>query len=96
MKKNKSNREAMKYFGMATQVGLNVIVSFGIWIFIGTKIQDFFSLGNWVIIISIIFGLISASYSITSFIKMAIRDANKTEKEYKDYLTGTDDENEKT
>ncbi len=92
MKKNKSNREAMKYFGMATQVGLNVIVSFGIWIFIGNVIQDFFNLSNWIIIISIIFGLISASYSITSFFKMAIRDAQKGEEEYKKYLKGDKEE----
>ncbi len=91
MKDKKGNRLALKYFGMASQFGLNIIVSFGIWIAIALYLEEKFGLENWIVIVGIIFGCISAGYTVSNFFKMAMRDAKKSEEEYKKYLNGEED-----
>ncbi len=90
--KKRSNREALKYFGMISQFGLNIIVCFGIWLFLALYLQDKFNLGSWIVLIGIIFGCISAGYTVSSFFKMAMRDAKKSEEEYKKYINGENKE----
>ena len=63
----KSNhKEIFQALNSISQLGLSVVISFLLWIFIAMWIRDKFNLGNFVMIIGIFLGLGSA---VLSFIK---------------------------
>lgn len=63
----KNNRkEIFQALNSISQLGLSVVISFLLWIFIAMWIRDKFNLGNFVMIIGILLGLGSA---VLSFIK---------------------------
>ena len=64
MKNN--HKEIFQALNSISQLGLSVVISFLLWIFIAMWIRDKFNLGNFVMIIGILFGLGSA---VLSFIK---------------------------
>lgn len=74
----KNNR---KEFALAltaiTQLGVNVVVSFLLWIFIATWIKNKFSLGNYVVVTGIVLGMGSAALSFYDFCKKVSRATEK-------------------
>lgn len=64
MKNN--HKEIFQALNSISQLGLSVVISFLLWIFIAMWIRDKFNLGNFVMIIGILLGLGSA---VLSFIK---------------------------
>lgn len=77
MKNNKALFEAL---GNITQLGLNVIISFLLWIFIASWIKSMFSLGNGIMVAGIILGTGSA---VMSFIKYIQKLSGKEKKDGK-------------
>ena len=63
--KNK-HKEIFQALNSISQLGLSVVISFLLWIFIARWIRDKFDLGNFVMLIGILLGLGSA---VLSFIK---------------------------
>ena len=62
-----NNRKEMLYaLNSITQLGLSVIISFLLWIFIAMWVKNKFNLGNFVMIIGILLG---AGSAVLSFIK---------------------------
>lgn len=59
-------KEIFQALNSISQLGLSVVISFLLWIFIAMWIRDKFNLGNFVMIIGIFLGLGSA---VLSFIK---------------------------
>lgn len=55
-----------------TELGLNIVISFLLWILIASWVKSTFSLGNYVMIIGILLGLGSASLSCVKFYKLAM------------------------
>ena len=64
MKNN--HKEIFQALNSISQLGLSVVISFLLWIFIAMWVRDKFNLGNFVMIIGILLGLGSA---VLSFIK---------------------------
>lgn len=64
-----------------TELGLNIILSFLLWILLASWIKNTFSLGNYVMIIGIFLGLGSAVLSFVKFYKIAVRKEKRNEKE---------------
>ena len=64
MKNN--HKEIFQALNSISQLGLSVVISFLLWIFIAMWIRDKFNLGNFIMIIGIFLGLGSA---VLSFIK---------------------------
>ena len=76
----KKNKEIVEAISSITQLGLSVVISFLLWIFIASWIRDEFSLGNEVMIAGIILGAASCVFSFIKYIKK---------------MTGKEKENEK-
>lgn len=64
MKNN--HKEIFQALNSISQLGLSVVISFLLWIFIAMWIRDKFNLGNFVMVIGVFLGLGSA---VLSFIK---------------------------
>ncbi len=62
----KKHKEIFEALGNISQLGLNVVISFLLWIFITSWIRSIFSLGNGIMVAGIILG---AGSAILSFIK---------------------------
>ena len=54
-----------------TQLGIRVVLSFLIWIFIALRLKNAFDLGNYIVLIGIILGIGSAGISFYDFCKKA-------------------------
>ena len=65
----KHGREALKALSAVTQLGIYVIVSFGIWILTANYIKQRFGLGNYVSVIGVILGAGSGMLSFVKFCK---------------------------
>ena len=59
-----------------TELGLNIVISFLLWILIASWVKSTFSLGNYVMIIGILLGLGSSSLSCFKFYKSAVEEDN--------------------
>ena len=70
MKKNR--KELAVALGNLTQLGINVAVSFLLWILLALWLKKTFSLGNYVTVIGIILGAGSAGLSFYKFCKDVI------------------------
>ena len=70
------NRNTLLALGAITELGLNVVISFLLWILIASWVRNTFSLGNYIMIIGILLGLGSASLSCFKFYKLAVREDN--------------------
>lgn len=68
MKNN--HKEILQALNSITQLGLSVIISFLIWIFIAMWVKNKFQLGNFVMIIGILLGLGSAVLSFVKFCRL--------------------------
>jgi len=55
-KMKKNYREIVNALSYLTQLGLNVVVSFGIWIWLASWVRKTFGLGNFVSVIGVILG----------------------------------------
>ena len=63
----KEHKEIFQALNAITQLGLSVIISFLIWIFIAMWVKNKFHLGNFIMIIGILLGLGSAVLSFVKF-----------------------------
>lgn len=71
-----------------TQLGLSVAAPPILCVFFGLWLQKKYALGSWVVVVSLLVGLISGACSFASFIRTVRR---KTEKEEeRDHETGQD------
>lgn len=75
-----TRREIAKALNSITQLGLSVVISFLLWIMIASWLQKTFSLGNYIMIIGILFGTGSAVLSFLKFCQKATGKENKDEK----------------
>jgi len=64
---NNNRKEIFQALNSITQLGLSVVISFLLWIFIAMWIRDKFNLGNFIMIIGIFLGLGSAVLSFVKF-----------------------------
>ena len=69
MKNN--HKEIFQALNSITQLGLSVVISFLIWIFIAMWVKNKFNLGNYVMIAGIFLGIGSAVLSFIKFCEMA-------------------------
>ena len=69
---------------MLSQLGLSVITPPLICIFATLWIREKFGLGNWIVVAGIIFGTLSGVVSLVNYLKTALKDAQKSQKEYQD------------
>lgn len=74
------NKKIVFALGSITELGLNIIISLLLWIFIATWVKNTFSLGNYVILIGILLGLGSAALSFIKFYKAAVEKESNDEK----------------
>ena len=78
MKNN--HKEIFQALNSITQLGLSVIISFLLWIFIAMWVRDKFNLGNFVMLIGVLLGLGSAVLSFVKFCKLISTRENSNEK----------------
>lgn len=64
---NNNRKEIFQALNSITQLGLSVVISFLLWVFIAIWVRDTFNLGNFVMIIGILLGLGSAVLSFVKF-----------------------------
>ena len=76
----KPDRKTFIALGLITEFGLNIVISFLLWIFIASWIKNHFSLGNYVMIIGIFLGLGSSALSFMKFFKTAVEKEKKDER----------------
>jgi len=72
-----SRKEILDALGAVTQLGLSVVISFLLWIFIASWVQRKFNLGNYVMVIGVFMGIGSA---VTTFIKFCQATAERGKK----------------
>ena len=77
MKNNR--REIVEAFSSISQLGLSIIISFVLWIVIAGWFRDTFDLGNWVMLLGILFGTGSAVLSLWKFCKRTTKKESKDE-----------------
>ena len=65
----KHGKEIINALSAVTQLGIYVVVSFGIWILAANYIQKRFGLGNYVSVIGVILGAGSGMLSFVKFCK---------------------------
>ena len=73
----------IKHISFLTQFGFSVITPILLCIFCGIWIRNKFGLGDWIVFIAIIIGLISAFYSSVSIFSYIFKEAKKSEEEEK-------------
>ena len=77
----KSNRkEILNALNSITQLGLSVIISFLLWIFIAMWAKKTFHLGNYIMLIGVLLGTGSAVLSFLKFCKLTVSKEKKDEK----------------
>ena len=74
------NRKTLMALGLITELGLNIVISFLLWILIAAWIKNTFSLGNYVMIIGIFLGLGSSALSFMKFFRTAVEKEHNDEK----------------
>lgn len=74
------DRKTLLALGAITELGLNIVISFLLWILIASWVKSTFSLGNYVMIIGILLGLGSASLSCIKFYKLVVGEESRNEK----------------
>lgn len=74
------DRKTLLALGTITEFGLNIVISFLLWILIASWVKSTFSLGNYVMIIGILLGLGSASLSCIKFYKLVVGKESRNEK----------------
>ena len=75
----KKRREIFIALSNITQLGLNIVISFLIWIMLASWLRKTFHLGNFIMIIGIFLGLGSGVLSFIRFCKDIIKE-DKNEK----------------
>lgn len=77
MKNNR--REIINALNSITQLGLSVVISFLLWIFIASWLRKTFSLGNYVMVFGVIAGAGSAVLSFLKFCRFTFSKEEKDE-----------------
>ena len=67
---NNNRKEIFHALNSITQLGLSMVISFLLWIFIAMWIKDKFNLGNGIMILGILLGLGSAVLSFIKFCRL--------------------------
>lgn len=81
---NKKIYNSLKNIGMISQLALSLLTPCFLCIIACSWLKNKFGLGEWVIIVGILFGLASGFVSVATFVKSAMRDAEKSQQEYED------------
>ena len=76
MKESKSVLQALSYL---TQLGVSIALPPVLCILFGIRLQNKFAIGDWVIIVSLLVGLVSGACSFASFIRLVRYKASKKE-----------------
>ena len=79
-KKNKTF-EAFKNLTFITQFGLSVVSPIIIYVWLASWLKSKFLLGDWIMVVGIILGLISAFSSGVSFFRYVLRQAKNSQEE---------------
>ena len=77
---NNNRKEILNALNSITHLGLSVVISFLIWIFIAAWVKKTFSLGNYVMVAGIFLGMGSAVLSFVKFCKMSVLKEKNDEK----------------
>lgn len=80
---NKNRNQVFKYLSLLTQFGLSIATPPIICIFAALFIQKKFSTGDWIVIVSLVVGLISSGCSFYDFIKKFSKKAKSGDKDDK-------------
>lgn len=75
VEKEKSFFRAMKGLSWLTQLGFSLVCPPLLCVFVALKLQERFGLGNWVMIVAILVGILSAACTFISFAKQMLTDA---------------------
>ena len=78
-------KDILQGLSMLTQLGLSIAMPPVLCILFGLWAQKKWALGEWVIVVSLVVGLVSGACSFASFIRAA---RYKAKKEEKDHETG--------
>lgn len=81
---NKKIFNSLKNLSMLSQLGISVITPPLLCIIATLWLKEKFSLGDWVVIVGIIFGTASGIVSLVNYMKIGLKDAKKSQKEYED------------
>lgn len=81
---NKKIYNSLKNLSMLSQLGLSVIVPPLLCILLSTWLKNKFGLGDWVVVVGILFGVAGGITSLFNYFKIAIKDAKKSQQEYED------------
>ena len=81
-KNNKNVYHSVKYFTFLSQIGISVIIPVFLCIFGATWLKNTFELGNWVVLVGILLGLGGGAISMIKYMKVAIRDAERSQDGY--------------
>lgn len=81
---NKKLFSSLKNIGLITQLSITMLTPCLITILFTSWLKNRFMLGEWVVILGIIIGLISGFVSVSKFTQAAMKDAKKSQKEYED------------
>lgn len=79
---NRNMFKAVKNISMVSQLALSVVTPCFITIAICTWLKNKFSLGSWIVVIGILWGIISGICSVRTYMKKAIKDAEIQQQEY--------------
>ncbi|MEG1782986.1 MAG: AtpZ/AtpI family protein [Oscillospiraceae bacterium] len=81
---NKKVYNSFKNIGMITQLTISLLTPCFLCIIATVYLRNRFALGDWIVITGILFGLATGFVSVSTFAKSAMKDAEKSQKEYED------------
>ena len=73
---------AFKNLGLISQLALSMLVPCFITIALCTWLKNKLGLGNWIVVVGILWGIGSGFVSVYRYMQKAMRDADKQQKEY--------------
>lgn len=79
---NQNTFKALKNISLISQLALSLVTPCLITVLICTWLKNRFGLGDWVVVVGIIWGLLSGFSSVWVYLKRAIKDAEKEQSEY--------------
>ncbi len=74
------NRETITALSMITQFGLSMIVTLLLCVFGAKYLKDKFFLGNWIMIVGIIVGILCSVITMINFVKSMLKIFSSSDK----------------
>lgn len=78
------NGNSLKYLALLSQLAISLLTPCFLMIILCLWLKNKFGLGDWVVLVGLFMGLGSGISSVWAYLKRAMRDAEKQQKEYDD------------